>query len=262
MSMTVSRLKTGYAARTCSMMLIAALAMAAQVAAAHPDATPHPARVSSGACDSVGDIVAPLSDVAPRPGDAAVGSPAAIPVEMSVTQIDVPLEQIVDGGHVIDVRKSADGIDQTLACGPVGGTIGENGLSLGLGEIDDSGYTGVALLQAVDNKTDVTIYLVQGISPNTAGDAQDVTPAATRNETINIKNFAYDPPAIDVPVGGSVTWTNDDNAPHTATATNGTIPDSGAIPFGTSFTQVFDTPGTYDYFCVYHPNMKASIVVK
>ena len=31
---------------------------------------------------------------------------------------------------------------------------------------------------------------------------------------------------------------------------------------GESFTQTFDTAGTYEYFCEFHPNMKGSIVVE
>ncbi len=67
---------------------------------------------------------------------------------------------------------------------------------------------------------------------------------------------------VTVPVGGSVTWTNQDSAPHTATAQDREVLQSGTQNQGESYTQAFDTAGTYEYFCEFHPNMKGTIVVQ
>jgi plastocyanin len=84
----------------------------------------------------------------------------------------------------------------------------------------------------------------------------DVIPVA-------IKGFVYIPETVTVPAGSSVAWTNQDNAPHTSTGIGDAVSalDSGAIIFGQTFTQAFDTPGTYPYYCVYHPNMLGTVVV-
>jgi plastocyanin len=80
---------------------------------------------------------------------------------------------------------------------------------------------------------------------------------------VAIKGFVYIPETVTVSAGSSVAWTNQDNAPHTSTGIGDAVSalDSGAIVFGQTFTQEFDTPGTYPYYCVYHPNMLGTVVV-
>ena len=77
---------------------------------------------------------------------------------------------------------------------------------------------------------------------------------------IDIVDFAFVPATIEVPVGTTVTWTNQDGAPHTATADDGTF-DSGTLEQGGSFSFTFEEAGTYPYHCEIHPNMTAVIVV-
>ena len=50
--------------------------------------------------------------------------------------------------------------------------------------------------------------------------------------------------------------------PHTATGVDREVLQSGAIKPGESFTQKFDTAGTFEYFCEFHANMKGTVVVK
>ncbi len=72
---------------------------------------------------------------------------------------------------------------------------------------------------------------------------------------------------LTVSVGDVVTWTNQDNAPHTVT--HGTSPDadsnpdfqSGNFTKGQSFFHTFTTAGTFAYFCEVHPNMTGSVTV-
>jgi hypothetical protein len=67
-------------------------------------------------------------------------------------------------------------------------------------------------------------------------------------------------PALTVAAGTTVTWTNEDWAPHTATAEDGSF-DSGRLNQGDSFDQTFDEPGTFAYHCSFHPGMMGSVVV-
>ena len=173
----------------------------------------------------------------------------------------MPLQEIVDGGHAINVHLSADEIDTYIACGDIGGVVvtdegeEENELVIGLGELNDSGHTGIAWLGAEGDQTRVAVHLVEPATMGEAGTeaAQEATPGtadgadAAESLAVEIKDFAFNPPEIAVPVGGSVTWTNQDNAPHTATGLDREALQSGAIAFSESFTQAFDTAGTYEY---------------
>jgi len=59
-----------------------------------------------------------------------------------------------------------------------------------------------------------------------------------------------------------VIWVNNDAVPHTATGENTEILQSGTIEPGDDFTQTFDTPGTYAYYCEFHPDMTGTVIVE
>jgi plastocyanin len=270
----------GRSIRLGSVAALAALTFLTPGLAAQDDeAEVHPAHIHSGTCAELGDVVLPLNDVTHIGDDSdRTGAASAIPVKSSVTVVDMPLQEIVDGGHAINVHLSADEIDSYIACGDIGGIVAtdegeeENEIVIGLGELNDSGHTGIAWLGAEGDQTRVAVHLVEPAGAGEAGAeaAQEATPgaadtgadAAAESLAVDIKDFAFNPPEITVPVGGSVTWTNNDPVPHTATGLDREALQSGAIAPGESFTQAFDAAGTLEYFCEFHPNMKGSIVVE
>ncbi|HXY42252.1 MAG TPA: hypothetical protein VEQ10_21425 [Vicinamibacteria bacterium] len=72
--------------------------------------------------------------------------------------------------------------------------------------------------------------------------------------------IAYTPTPAKVKVGQTVAWTNSDSVAHTAT---GAGFDTGAIaPGATSAPVVFNTPGTVNYSCTFHPSMTGSLTVQ
>jgi plastocyanin len=77
----------------------------------------------------------------------------------------------------------------------------------------------------------------------------------------NTKVQGYAPDEITVPVGNTVTWTNQDSAPHTVTANDASF-DSGNLAPKQAYSFSFTNAGTYNYHCVYHPWMTGSVVVK
>ncbi|MET7620394.1 cupredoxin family copper-binding protein [Streptomyces sp. NPDC005408] len=82
------------------------------------------------------------------------------------------------------------------------------------------------------------------------------------DHTIVIKNMAYAEPKLTVAVGETVTWVNEDSAPHTVTTTSGPEKfDSGNLEKGESWSFTFTKAGTYSYYCAVHPDMKAQITV-
>lgn len=99
------------------------------------------------------------------------------------------------------------------------------------------------------------------VTASPADRANDGGKAATGAQAVQIQNFAFGPPTLEVPVGTLVTWTNLDSVAHTATADDGTF-NSNAINPNDSWSFRFDKPGTYVYNCSFHPEMQGTIVVK
>jgi plastocyanin len=86
------------------------------------------------------------------------------------------------------------------------------------------------------------------------------TAHAAGSSGVTIKNFAFSPGSVTVNVGDTVTWTNQDSVPHTATAKDGSF-DTGIIQKAGSGSHTFTKPGTIAYICSVHPNMHGTIVV-
>ncbi len=85
--------------------------------------------------------------------------------------------------------------------------------------------------------------------------------AAAAGAALAIRNFAFLPSTLVVPVGTAVTVTNHDGVGHTWTSTTGVF-DSGALGSGTSYSFTFTAVGTYHYRCSVHPSMLGTIVVQ
>lgn len=77
---------------------------------------------------------------------------------------------------------------------------------------------------------------------------------------IAIVNYEFQPANIQVKVGTTVTWTNQDNVAHTVTFRNG-MKDSGLIQQHTSFSYTFTQVGTFTYYCDVHTEMIAQVTV-
>lgn len=85
-------------------------------------------------------------------------------------------------------------------------------------------------------------------------------PAGGRTVKIEITDFKYKPVTLTVKAGSTVTWVNNDSAPHTATAAGDF--DTGTLKQGDKKTLKLAKPGTYAYICEFHPFMKATVVVR
>ncbi len=98
---------------------------------------------------------------------------------------------------------------------------------------------------------------------NTATPAAQ-TPIATQQApvtatTINIHNFAFSPATLTVKKGTTVTWTNNDSAPHQIKSATF---NSSQLSKGQSFSFTFDSVVTFDYSCSIHPSMLGKIIVE
>lgn len=101
-------------------------------------------------------------------------------------------------------------------------------------------------------------------------DSMNMTDKAASSDTtmasadkISIKNYMYGPMNTTVKVGTTVTWTNEDAVAHTVTAETKMegAPDSMDIPQNGTYSFTFTKAGTYNYYCVPHPYMKATVTV-
>jgi len=97
-------------------------------------------------------------------------------------------------------------------------------------------------------------------SPATIG---ATTRVAAARYSVQMANFAFAPASITVKVGDTITWTNQDSAPHTVTTTSGPRSlNSPYLPKGQSWSYTFTVPGTYQYYCTVHPDMRARVIVE
>ena len=85
-------------------------------------------------------------------------------------------------------------------------------------------------------------------------------PARAHNGTVHvtIDKLVFEPAEIEVRVGETIEWTNNDRIAHTASVKGGW---EVMIPPGKVGTRVVEAGDTVDYYCRLHPNMKGRIVV-
>lgn len=109
--------------------------------------------------------------------------------------------------------------------------------------------------------------------------------ASGSSPTVSMRDMAFQPRRLTVAPGTTVEWTNDSDVPHTVTAFEDRIPDAadyfasggfeteraarndisgGLLEPGDSYRETFDTPGSYEYYCIPHESggMAAELVVE
>ena len=90
-------------------------------------------------------------------------------------------------------------------------------------------------------------------------------PAGTSVPGCEETNACYVPSSVNIGVGETVTWSNDDTAAHTVTSGSvggvDGIFDSSIFTAGTTFSHTFEEEGTFDYFCMVHPWMVGNVIV-
>ena len=76
---------------------------------------------------------------------------------------------------------------------------------------------------------------------------------------ITIENLVFAPAEASAKVGDTIEWINKDIFAHTATARGGDW--DVTMPPKKTVTLVLKKAGTVDYYCRFHPNMKATLTV-
>jgi plastocyanin len=76
---------------------------------------------------------------------------------------------------------------------------------------------------------------------------------------VTMENLVISPAEVSAEVGDTIEWINKDIFAHTATARNGDW--DVTIPPKKTVTLVLNKAGTVEYYCRFHPNMKAALNV-
>ncbi len=84
-------------------------------------------------------------------------------------------------------------------------------------------------------------------------------PARAAGAIVEIHQFKFVPAEIEVAVGSTITFTNLDLVPHTAT---GDGFDTGALKKGESKEITFSEAGDFPYLCTLHRHMKGRVRVR
>jgi plastocyanin len=94
--------------------------------------------------------------------------------------------------------------------------------------------------------------------------APDATPTAqpaVATSAVTIDNFSFMPPAITVKAGTPVTWTNNDEEPHSVVSSEEPMRSHTLAGKANTFTHTFARAGTYHYNCGIHPFMHGTVEV-
>jgi plastocyanin len=84
-------------------------------------------------------------------------------------------------------------------------------------------------------------------------------PAGAATIQVSMENIEISPAVVAAKVGDTIEWINKDVLLHSATARN--VDFDVNLPPKKTGSVVLKKAGTVDYYCRYHPNMKATINV-
>src|SRR5215216_4881610 len=155
---------------------------------------PRPSHIHNGDCDEPGEVIQPLNSL-------------TVPVvaEAAFTSIPQSLDELLAEDHALKVHLSKDQIQIYLACGDIGGATDADGaLIVGMKELDDSGYAGIAyLVPAANGSTSVSVMIARVVGDEADGAvseeatsgqgtpaATDATAASPQLVDVSLTNFA------------------------------------------------------------------------
>lgn len=228
-------------------------------AGALADSSEHPVELVAGSCAEPGP---PVASLAPVSADGAIAAPPAAmaaviealgaPVMRGHGTLSAELADIVAMDHAVRVLDPTGG--EAIACGEFGGVdqavadlhVGLVGVEMG----------GVAWLHDNGDGSIETVVVLASSTPVAQVGADDQV-------EVTVSKSRYLPSTLEIDAGTTVTWVNEDVLPHTATATTPEVHfDSGYMALDDAFAYTFDEPGEYPYYCVFHPRMRAVVIVR
>ena len=225
-----------------------------------------PSHIHIGDCDEPGEVIQPLTSLT-VPTGAVSGNSDAVVAEAAFTSIPQSLDELLAEDHALKVHLSKEQIQTYLACGDIGGAVDADGaLIVGMKELDDSGYAGIAyLVPAANGSTSVSVMIAQVIGDN-AGSADtaeaEASPAAPATAgsgdaspelvDVSLINFAIEMPTELAAGPVRFNIVNNGAAPHNFVLEGEGIRKTLANtlqPGQSARLNVDLTPGTYTIYC-------------
>ncbi len=110
------------------------------------------------------------------------------------------------------------------------------------------------------------VAVMAGVVVAGCSGGQDDAPSkadAVRTTTVTMpKSYTFEPEAISVDAGATVTWKNEDNFTHDVTIETGDDTGEHTVKPGDEVQVTFDEPGIYDYVCRFHEHdMQGTVFV-
>jgi len=136
-------------------------------------------------------------------------------------------------------------------------------------------YKGAVGHIVIEGEPDPEIF---GVPEGQKAPVEEATPLAEVGAEVSIpegafqpdqSDHAYDPPLVEITVGITIRWTNNDGVAHTVTSgvsdglagTPDGYFDSGFLEPGATFVFTFDEVGVFPYYCIPHPWMRGMLIV-
>jgi hypothetical protein len=147
----------------------------------------HPAHIHAGTCAEFDpNPVAPLTNIEQRLNeDEEDNAPQGILTAATVLysqseEVELNFEDdVLAASHVIAVHESEENIQNYIACADIGGVVVDGSLVVSLQPMNDSGYSGIAVLGTDDNgQVDVEIYFAEPVTTEPT-EPTSTEPAAT-----------------------------------------------------------------------------------
>ncbi|MFE3289733.1 cupredoxin domain-containing protein [Rhodococcus sp. NPDC059234] len=107
------------------------------------------------------------------------------------------------------------------------------------------------------------IVVAAGVS-GCSSSSTSSTSAPASGAVVEVAHMAFTPNTITVAAGETVTWKFDDRGtPHDVVGVGDakSVLHSAPMKEGT-FSFTFTQPGTYQYLCTFHPDMRGTVVVR
>ena len=223
-------------------------------------------------------FIGPGAEFSLHPQNVTTAKPVALPIPTApIIPVEIPLNASVQGnpsfnpatvsvpkGDIIEWTNN-DKVPHTVTSAPDGSIFDSNIISAGksyrldTSKLDAKEYD---YLCTVHPFMTGKIVITEATKPVIA----NVTiPSGASTQKEGQKYFYSQ--EIDVNIGTTVVWTNDDSASHTVTSgkstdnQTGTIFDSGMIKSSKTFEHRFDSAGSFDYYCQVHPWMTGKVTV-
>ena len=143
------------------------------------------------------------------------------------------------------------------------GVTGQGGGNATNATMTSTGNATNATMTSTGNATNATATGASG--GNITATSVSIVPGSS-----SLTDTAFQPNPVQVSVGNTVTWTNNDSQPHTVTSGSNGQPDnkfnsspnfSPLLNPGQTFSFTFTQAGDYPYFCMLHPNMVGTVSV-